>query len=111
MEALLTPGRTEPSAKRYVQRTGKKIRLQRNLCANVFSRSALSLRTHAGPSVAHRQRRSAQILCSSRLAAEKEHAMGAFIVAAVAIPAIIIALLHIRSLRHVAWLKTRMGMA
>jgi hypothetical protein len=37
--------------------------------------------------------------------------MGTFIVAGIAVPAIIVALLHIRSLRHVAWLKTRMGMA
>jgi hypothetical protein len=50
-------------------------------------------------------------MCSSPLAAEKEHAMDTFIVAGVAVPAIIIALLHIRDLRHVAWLKTRMGMA
>jgi hypothetical protein len=50
-------------------------------------------------------------MCSSQLAAEKEHAMGTFIVAGIAVPAIIAALMHIRYLRHVAWLKTRMGMA
>jgi hypothetical protein len=37
--------------------------------------------------------------------------MGTFIVAAIAVPALVIALLHIRELRHIAWLKTRMGMA
>jgi hypothetical protein len=47
---------------------------------------------------------------SSRLAAEKED-MGTFIVAGIAVPAIVIALLHIRSLRHIAWLRTRMGTA
>ena len=50
-------------------------------------------------------------MCSSPLAAEKEHAMGTFIVAVIAVPALIAALLHLRNLRHVAWLKTRMGMA
>lgn len=41
----------------------------------------------------------------------KNNSMGTFIVAAIAVPALVMALLHIRDLRHVAWLKTRMGIA
>lgn len=35
--------------------------------------------------------------------------MGTYIVAAIAVPALIAALLHLRDLRRTAWLKVRMG--
>jgi hypothetical protein len=35
--------------------------------------------------------------------------MGNFIVAAIAVPALIAALMHLRELRRIAWLKVRMG--
>jgi hypothetical protein len=35
--------------------------------------------------------------------------MGTFIVAAIAIPALVAAILHLRDLRHIAWLRARMG--
>jgi hypothetical protein len=35
--------------------------------------------------------------------------MDALIVAAIAVPALLLALLHIRYLRHIAWLKARIG--
>jgi hypothetical protein len=35
--------------------------------------------------------------------------MGTFIVAAIAVPALIAALMHLRDLRRTAWLRTRMG--
>jgi hypothetical protein len=37
--------------------------------------------------------------------------MDTFIVAAIAVPALVAALMHLRYLRHVAWLKARMRMA
>jgi murein endopeptidase len=42
-------------------------------------------------------------------AAEKGHGMGTLIVAVIAIPALFVALMHIRYLRHIAWLKARVG--
>jgi hypothetical protein len=35
--------------------------------------------------------------------------MGTLIVAGIAVPALIVALMHIRDLRHLAWLKVRIG--
>ena len=35
--------------------------------------------------------------------------MGIYIVAAIAVPALAAALMHLRYLRHIAWLRARMG--
>jgi hypothetical protein len=47
----------------------------------------------------------------SVLVASKEDVMGTLIVGAIAVPALIVALLEIRHLRYIAWLRVRIGIA